>query len=258
MKGVIDLSLVQVLSAYIFVLILLVIVKRMNISREREIIVASIRMTLQLVATGYVLVYLFGHPHPFFTIVVILAMEFFAVYNIYKRVKLPLDPPLKKVIAFSMVSGTMLSLLYFIFIVVRVTPWYNPQYFIPIAGMLIGNSMTGISLGVTTLADGMTTQRSQVESALMLGATPKKASKMIVDKAFDAAILPTINSMVGMGIIFLPGMMTGQILSGISPLTAIQYQIAIMMGIMGSVSLSVLLFVHLGYKTYFNDKKQLI
>lgn len=65
----------------------------------------------------------------------------------------------------------------------------------------------------------------------MLGATPAKASKTYVDKAFDSAVLPTLNNMLGMGIIFLPGMMTGQMLSGISPLVAIEYQIAILLGI---------------------------
>ncbi|NLV47233.1 MAG: ABC transporter permease, partial [Clostridiaceae bacterium] len=80
----------------------------------------------------------------------------------------------------------------------------------------------------------------------------------ILDNAFDAAILPTINSMVGMGIVFLPGMMTGQILSGISPVTAIEYQIAIMLGILGSVALTVILFIQIGYKTFFNEQDQLV
>ena len=104
----------------------------------------------------------------------------------------------------------------------------------------------------------MQTQKDLVEGALMLGATPKMASKRIVDNAFDSAILPSINSMVGMGSVFLPGMMTGQILSGVSPVTAIEYQIAIMLGIVGSVALTVIIFVHLGYKTFFNEQCQLI
>jgi putative ABC transport system permease protein len=104
----------------------------------------------------------------------------------------------------------------------------------------------------------METQRTLVEGALMLGATPKMASKQIINKAFDAAILPTINTMVSMGIVSLPGMMTGQILSGTSPLTAIEYQIAIMLGILGSVSLTVILVLQLGYKTFFNDQQQLM
>ena len=122
--------------------------------------------------------------------------------------------------------------------------------------MLVGNSMTGITLGVNRLVDGMSTQKHLVEGALMLGATPKMAAKHIVDDAFDSAILPTINSMLGMGIVFLPGMMTGQILSGASPVDAISYQIAIMLGILGSVSLTVILFVQLGCKTFFNEQKQ--
>lgn len=154
--------------------------------------------------------------------------------------------------------GTTSSLVYFLFVVVRVTPWYNSRYFIPIGGMLIGNSMTGISLGINTLLDGMISKREIVETALMLGATPKESCKDIVNHAFDSAILPTINSMVGMGIVFLPGIMTGQILSGTPPTTAISYQIAIMLGILGSVTLSVILFLLLGYKTFFNEENQLI
>lgn len=156
-----------------------------------------------------------------------------------------------------MIVGTVSCLLYFLLVVVSISPWYDPRYFIPIAGMLIGNSMTGISLGVNRLIDEIQTQKNLVEGALMLGATPKIAAKQIVDNAFDSAILPTINSMVGMGIVFLPGMMTGQILSGTSPVTAIEYQIAIMLGILGSVALTVILFVQLGYKTFFNAQSQL-
>ena len=258
MDKVIDLQIWQMISAYIFIIILLFIVKIRGISREKQIILSAFRMTIQLILTGYVLVYIFDNPNPLYTILIIILMEIFAIYNIFKRVKLTLSKRLKKIIAFSMIIGTLTSLLFFVFIVINISPWYDPRYFIPIAGMLIGNSMTGISLGVTRLVDGMQSQRNLVETALMLGATPKAASKDIVDNAFDSAILPTINSMVGMGIVFLPGMMTGQILSGISPITAIEYQIAIMLGILGSVSLTVILFVQLGYKTFFNDEDQIV
>lgn len=256
--GVLNLEIWQMSAAYIFIIILLIIVKTRGISREKEILISTIRMTLQLILTGYILVYLFDNVNPVLTVLVILIMEVFAIYNIFKRVKVNLSTSLKKIIALSMTAGTLSSLIYFILIVINISPWYDPRYFIPIAGMLIGNSMTGISLGVNRLVDGMNSQKHLVESALMLGATPKVASKHIVDNAFDSAILPTINSMIGMGIVFLPGMMTGQILSGTSPVTAIEYQIAIMLGILGSVSLTVIIFVNLGYKTFFNNQNQLI
>ena len=91
----------------------------------------------------------------------------------------------------------------------------------------------------------------------MLGAQPVEASKKISNRAFYNAILPTINSMLGMGIVFLPGMMTGQMLAGATPITAIKYQIAIMMGILGSVTLTVYLLVTLGAKSFFNDRAQI-
>ncbi|MGM0502633.1 MAG: ABC transporter permease [Bacillota bacterium] len=257
MEEIMDLQLYQLLAAYIFVFILLIIVKLRKIGQEKEIILATIRMTIQLVLVGYLLSYIFEQNNYLFTLLIISIMETFAVYNIYQRVDGKINSKLKKVIAVSMLSGTLISIFFFLLVVVNLEPWYYSRYFIPISGMLIGNSMTGISLGVQRLISGIKDNRKKIEAALMLGVTPKRATKDIVDQAFSAAILPTINSMMGMGIIFLPGMMTGQILSGVSPLLAIRYQIAIMMGILGSVSLTVVIFIYLGYRTFFNERAQL-
>ncbi|CDF59180.1 ABC transporter permease [Thermobrachium celere] len=257
MNGAVRLSILQVISAYLFIIILLLIVRKRGLNREKEIIISTTRMTLQLILTGYILTYIFKTPNPIITVLVISIMEVFAIQNIIKRSKNRLSKELKKVVIFSMLTGTLFTLIYFIFIVINIKPWYNPQYFIPLAGMVIGNSMTGISLGINKLVEGFKNQVDMIECSLMLGASPKDASKSILDNAFDSAILPTINSMVGMGIVFLPGMMTGQILSGSSPLVAIEYQIAIMLGILGSVSISVIIFLLLGYKTFFNNRMQI-
>ncbi|MFZ5946243.1 MAG: ABC transporter permease [Bacillota bacterium] len=257
MDKIIDLTLIQLISAYVFIAVLLVIVRLKGIPREREILLGSIRMTVQLILVGYLLAYVFENSNPLYTIIIIAVMEVFAVFNIFNRVKRELSSRLKKVIAYAVVMGTLVGQFYFILIVLKLSPWFEPRYFIPIAGMMIGNSMTGISLGVDRLLDGFYAKKNLVESALMLGATPKAASREIVNSSFDAAVLPTINSMVGMGIVFLPGMMTGQILSGTSPLIAIEYQIAIMLGIVGCVSLTVFIFVQMAYKTFFNKYSQL-
>ena len=118
--------------------------------------------------------------------------------------------------------------------------------------------MTGIALGANKLCSAMLERHDQIESALMLGATPKAATRDIVNDAFDSAILPTMNNMLTMGIVSLPGMMTGQILSGTFPLTAIKYQIGIMLAILGCTAITVVLFVTLGYKTFFTKDAQLI
>lgn len=258
MENVIELQVGQVAIAYVFVVLLLIIIKIKNLNREKELIVSSLRMTIQLVLTGYVLIYVFDNSSYIYTIGIIILMECFAIYNIFKQVNLELSKDLKKIIAFSIVIGTLIPLIFFSVLVIKVSPWYDPRYIIPITGMIIGNSMTGVSLGVTRLVSDMNSKRDLIETALMLGATPKVASKEIVDNAFDSAILPTINSMVGIGIVFLPGMMTGQILSGTSPITAIEYQIVIMLAILGGVSLTTILLVQLGYKTFFNSESQLI
>ncbi|RQD77053.1 MAG: iron export ABC transporter permease subunit FetB [Candidatus Syntrophonatronum acetioxidans] len=258
MNGIIEIGTLQLLGAYVFLLVLLYIVKRQGIGREKEIVIASLRMTLQLILMGYVLVYLFAVNHYLLSIGVLILMEIFAIRNIYSRVKVRIGPNLRRVITLSMFLGTSITIVYFLLVVINLQPWYEARYFITISGMVIGNSMTGISLGTERLIDGIRTRKDQVEGALMLGATPNQATKIIVNDAFTAAILPTINSMVGMGIVFLPGMMTGQILSGVSPLTAIEYQIAIMLGIVGSVSLTVFLMVQMGYKTFFNERNQLV
>lgn len=258
MNDVLNLDIFRFVAAYVFVILLLIIVRVKGISREKEIIIASLRMTIQLILVGYVLIYLFNNIRPANIFIILAVMEAFAINNIFRRSKRILSKKLKIVIALSMIAGTLTSLLYFIFVVMNVSPWYDPKSFIPIAGMLIGNSMTGINLGVNSLVEGMHSKKDLIDAALMLGSNSKTATKEVVDHAFDSAIIPTINSMLGMGIVFLPGMMTGQILSGLSPLIATQYQIVIMLGILGSVSFSVVLLVEFGYKTFFNNKEQFI
>ncbi len=244
-------------SAYVFLLILLVMVNRQGINKEREIFISALRMTVQLIAVGYILVYIFEQKHVAVTLLVLLAMQFFAVHNIYARVKVPIKRKLRQVIILSMITGSGITIFYFLLLVINIEPWYEPRYFIPIAGMIIGNSMTGISLGTERLIGEMISKKDQIEGALMLGATPRDATAAIVKDTFTSAIMPAINTMVGMGIVFLPGMMTGQILAGLSPLIAIEYQIAIMLSIIGSVTITVFMLTRIGYTVFFNRWSQL-
>lgn len=257
MNEIVEIGPWRLLLAYGFLVLLLLLVKSQGIGKEREIFFSALRMTVQLMIMGYVLIYIFDQNHLLLTLLVFLFMEIFAIRNIYRRVQYPIKNKLRQVIVFSMVAGTTFTLFYFLFLVLSIEPWYHARYFVPIAGMVIGNSMTGISLGVERLVGEMKSKKHLVEGALMLGATPKEATLNIVRDTFTSAIMPTINSMMGMGIVFLPGMMTGQILSGVSPVIAIEYQIAIMMGILGSVSITVFLFTRLGYLSFFNRYHQL-
>lgn len=161
-------------------------------------------------------------------------------------------------IAAAMVIASISSLIFFIVFVIKPEPLYNPQYLIPIGGMIMGNTMNGIALALKSILSSIDNQREKIEGSLMLGATPKMAMDEINKDAFDLAIMPTLNSMKNMGLITLPGMMTGQILGGVVPTIVIKYQIAVMTIITSSVAIGVFIFLKFSTNKFFNEEKQLI
>jgi putative ABC transport system permease protein len=146
---------------------------------------------------------------------------------------------------------------FFCTLVIGLEPWYDPRYLIPLAGMVIGNSMTGASLAAERLAAEFRERREEIETALCLGSSVKLAAEPAVSSAFRAALIPSVNAMAAMGLVFLPGMMTGQILSGTEPLIAVKYQIAIMCVITGSVALTTFMILRFGYRSYFTSYQSL-
>jgi putative ABC transport system permease protein len=135
---------------------------------------------------------------------------------------------------------------------------FNPQYTIPISGMIIGNAMTGVSLGLKTFNESIQANRARIDALMNLGVVPQKILTPFVNQSIETALLPTLNSMLGMGIISLPGMMTGQILSGTMPMIAILYQIAIIIAISAVTCLAVFSSLYYGSKTLYNKKNQFI
>lgn len=132
------------------------------------------------------------------------------------------------------------------------------MYFIPISGMMVGNSMTGVLLGMNAFVEKVSKSRLEIETLVNMGVAPSETFHSILIESLETSLIPTINSMLGMGIVFLPGLMTGQILSGVYPLTAIFYQIGAVISIACTVSLSVYTALYLGSKTYYNKKQQFI
>lgn len=257
-ESVMNISNSQLMLTYLFALIAMLITSFNGINRNKDIVVGTLRMTVQLFIAGFILVYIFDSASFILSALMVLVMEFFAIFNIVTNKKGKLNSGLKRTLVLAQVIGTIFTLAFFLIIVVRPKPIYNPQYLIPLGGMIIGNSMTGINLALNQMLESIENNRSTIEGSLMLGASPRMAMDKIIQNAFDTAITPTLNSIKNMGIISLPGMMTGQILGGVSPLIAIRYQIAIMTAIMSSVAICVFIFLHLGYKNFFNDQKQLV
>ena len=257
-QGVINLSLPQMALSYAFIIIAIILTSLNGINRNKEILVSVIRMTIQLTIAGFILVYIFDSKSFTFTCLMLIFMEASAIYNIIKpRVNI-LPKSLFAVIILAMVISSLASLLFFILLVIRPNPLYNPQYLIPIGGMIIGNTMNGISLALKSILSSIENQRVKIEGSLMLGARPTMAMDEINKEAFDLALMPTLNSMKNMGLITLPGMMTGQILGRVVPTIAIKYQIAVMTTITSSVAIGVFIFLKFSTKKFFNEDKQLI
>lgn len=258
MQGIMDLTFWQMVSCYLFLFIVLGLFRRRNISGSQELLISCLRMTVQLMLAGYLLTWILKTAALWLTGLVFVVMIIFAILNSIARMKRKVPSGLKKAVAMALAVGTTSCLLYFLLVVLRPDPWFDPQYVIPLGGMIIGNAMTGVTLAMERLLNTVAHQSDYIEGALMLGAKPAQAMHDQLNTIIHAALLPTINSMMGMGIVLLPGMMTGQILSGASPLIAIKYQIAIMLAILGSVALTVVIFVQLGYRTFFNAEAQLL
>ena len=213
-------------------------------------------MTLQLILAGLVLTYIFKNPHPIFVLLYLTAMMAMSVHTVLSRNK-GINRNFQIIVALSLILTGLFVILFFILGVVGVS-FFNPQYTIPISGMIMGNAMTGVSLGLKTFHENLKTQKPKIDTLLNMGATPKSILLPFVNKSLETALLPTLNSMLGMGIISLPGMMTGQILSGTLPTTAILYQIAIMIAITSVVCLAVFCSLYLGYRTLYNAKNQML
>ena len=142
--------------------------------------------------------------------------------------------------------------------VVQPEPWYRPQYAIPLLGMILHNTLNGISLGLNRFTRDMAERRIEIETLLALGATRWEAAHSMVQQAIRTGMIPTINAMMIMGIVSLPGMMTGQLLAGVDPLQAVSYQIIIMFFIAASSALGTFSVVLLGYRRLFTADHQFL
>jgi putative ABC transport system permease protein len=255
MNDIVNLQIWQFSLIYLLLLIVLAVMKKCRIHQAKLMIVASVRMTVQLVLAGLVLTYIFQNPHPAFTVTYLLAMTGFAIYQVLAKNR-KLNRRFKVIIAASVAASGISVLTFFICAVVGES-LFNPRYVIPIAGMLMGNTMTGVTLGLKAFRENLSAQRARIDAMLNIGAKPEKILLPFVRQSLEMALLPTFNSMIGMGIVSLPGMMTGQILSGTLPVTAIMYQIAIMIAICTVVCLSSFGALYFGYRTLVNQRNQI-
>lgn len=252
----VNLEFMNLALAYGLILIAIGLARLQRIGEERKMLWASVRMVLQLIAVGYLLHLIFAVRSPLPVLLMLLVMGGFSLQVMGSRVKHRM-PRFYRVVGTSIFVGCGGVTFIFCSLVVGYAPWYDPRYLIPLAGMIIGNSMNGASLAAERLSAEIRERREEIETAICLGATSRQASVTAVRTAFRAALIPTMNTMAATGIVSLPGMMTGQILSGTEPILAVRYQIAIMCAITGAVAITSFLILFQGYRHYFTAAHQL-
>jgi putative ABC transport system permease protein len=194
------------------------------------------RMVVQLLLVGAFLKYLFLIENPLLTVAWLLIMVFFAAWSVIHSCKLPARHFFFPVL-FSLVTALFFLLWYFLVVVMNRPTLFEVRYAIAVGGMLLGNSLKGNIIGITRFRDSIRDGLSRHVYRLALGATFFEAVRPPVRQAMRAAVTPMIASMSTLGIVFLPGMMTGQILGGVSPMLAVRYQIAIMVTIFTCMAL---------------------
>lgn len=238
MSSYIALSYWELAAASIFVLVNAGLSVMFGLKLHRSLLVAAIRMVVQLTLVGLVLTTLFSVVSPLWTGIAALGMVLFAGHEAAQRQNRRLSGWWSYGLGTGcMMMSSVLVTVFALMAALRPNPWYDPRYAIPLLGMILGNCMTGVGLGLDTLTTSLVNHRASVEAQLMLGATRQLAMSPVTREALRSALMPTINSMSATGVVSLPGMMTGQILGGVPPAEAVKYQILVMFLIAGGTGL---------------------
>lgn len=222
----------------------------------KRLVVASLRAFVQLSLLGLVLHWIFATEGPWAVVAMMLAMATVAGIEAVRRTTRRV-PHIYVASTGVMLVSSLAVTLYGLFAVIGTRPWYDPHYAIPILGMILGNTLNGISLGLDTALAGYDRERASIEVLLAAGATRAEASRDVVRHAVRTGMVPILNSMIAVGIIAIPGMMTGQILGGEAPADAARYQIFILFSIAGGVALGTTGVVLVSTRLVFDDRDRL-
>lgn len=255
--GLQNLSLVDVAIAALLVLVNGALSVLLKLDLERRLAWAALRTVVQLLAIGYVLGWVFAYDRWYAVLPLMVLMTLIAGVAGSQRGARTYAGQRADSIVSIWVSAWLVAAVG-LFVVIRIRPWYAPQYAIPILGMILGNTLTGVSLGIERMTTELTARRDRVETALALGATRWEAAQAPAREAVRAGMIPTLNQMAVVGVVSLPGMMTGQVLAGQSPLQAVRYQIVIMFLIAASSGLGTVGAVLLAYRHLFSAEHRFL
>ncbi len=202
---------------------------------HRQLLIAAARCTIQLLLIGFILKKVFAIDTPLLTLGVILVMVMVAGREVAARPEKKLIRYGNQIAGLSAVAlATFVTAGFALLTALRPHPWYAARYAIPLTGIMLGNALNAASLSLDALLSGIGRERSAIEAQLALGARYRDAMRPLIRASVRRGILPIINTMSAAGIVTLPGIMTGQILAGLSPVEAVKYQLLLMFLLAGA------------------------
>lgn len=254
-----DIPLLNIALATLLVLINGIISIWLNLNMEKRLLIASIRTVVQLMLIGLILEWIFELSWWPAILLLTLTMTLTAGVTAVQRSQrrfpgIWINSIVAVFVSSWLVSGFALT------VIIPPQNWSaSPaQYLIPLLGMILGNTLNGISLGLDRLSEELVIRRAEVELKLTLGATRNEAAREALQNAVRSGMTPIINSMMVVGLVSLPGLMTGQILAGASPLESVKYQIVMMFLIAAGTALGTVISIVLGFRRMFNSKHQFL
>ena len=231
---------------------------KLSLGVGRRLLIATLRTVVQLILLGLVLKFLFVQSHPLLIGALALFMLIVAGYEVMARQQRRfLGAWGMGVGTLSMFISSFSVTLIALTVIIQAQPWYSVQYSIPLLGMLLGNTMSGIAIALDNLTQTAWRQQREIEGRLMLGHTWEQAIREIRRNALRSGLIPIINAMAAAGVVSLPGMMTGQILAGSPPFEAAKYQILIMLLIAAGTGFGASAAVWVGSRRLFDERERL-
>jgi len=238
------------------VVLAIAVSRSFKLGLELDYVWASVRTVAQLLLVGHVLLWIFEQQQMLWVLLAFAVMLGAASITAARRGNRKL-PGLLVSSGLAMTIGCGVTVVAVAVMVVRADPWWSPRYFLPLAGMIVGNSMNAAALTAERLVAEAVSRSSDIEELLALGATPRQASAGCMRVAIRAGMIPMINSMLTVGLVSIPGMMTGQMIAGADPSGAARYQILVMFMLAASTTMCAVILGTLLYRSLFNAQWQL-
>ncbi|MBD3671868.1 MAG: iron export ABC transporter permease subunit FetB [Gammaproteobacteria bacterium] len=230
----------------------------LGLGMGRQLVIAALRTAVQLSIVGLILKVLFENLHLGWMTLVAGVMLLAAGREVMQRQQHRFRGAWGYGMGTtSMFLSSFTLTLFALLVIIGNQPWYQPQYAIPLLGMMLGNTMSGIALGLDRLTSSAMAHRTSIEARLMLGHSWSQAISTIRRESMRVGMIPMINAMAAAGLVSLPGMMTGQILAGSPPLEAVKYQILIMFLITAGTGFGTMTAVWLGARRLFDERQRL-